>query len=194
MRLERILAMAVTAAAMAGVVAASHAPMTPPVPGDALLRLAWSARPERIENCRSQSPEDLARLPPHMRQAVVCEGVTARYRLTARHGGRLVIDRLVTAGGLRQDRRLYVLEEIPIGAGEEMIEVQFERVDSSPSTAPPPSSPAPTANDREPRGDFVPPRLTFAERRRVDPRSVLLISYDPNRRELVALSPSGSQR
>jgi hypothetical protein len=185
MRGVRLTSLAVTAAVMAGVVAASHAPLSPHAPGDALLRLAWSARPERIEHCRAQSDEELARLPPHMRQAVVCEGVTARYRLTARHGGRLVADRVVTAGGLRQDRRLYVLEEIPIAAGEARFEVRFERIDV-------PSATTGGLSDR--RQDAVPPHLTFTEHRRVDPHTVLLVTYDADRQTLVARSPSGSSR
>ena len=169
---------------MAGVVAASHAPLSPHVPGAAKLRLAWSARPERIEHCRAQSEEDLERLPPHMRQAVVCEGVTARYRLRARRDGRLVADRVVSAGGLRQDRRLYVLEEIPIEAGEALIEVEFERIDS-PSAS--------TSEDADRRGDAVPARLTLTEHRRVEPHTVLLVTYDADRRTLVARSPPASR-
>ena len=110
MRGARLLSVVVTAAIMAARAAASNAPLSPHPPGHALLRLAWSARPERIEHCRAQSADELARLPPHMRQAVVCEGVTARYRLTARHDGRLLVDRIVSGGGLWQDRRLFVLE------------------------------------------------------------------------------------
>ena len=188
MRLSRLIAVVVTAAAMAGLVAASHAPLTPHVPGGAVLRLAWSARPERIEQCQAQSAEELARLPPHMRQAVVCEGVAAHYRLTATVDGRVLADRLVTAGGLRHDRRLYVLEEIPIAAGEAAVDVRFERIDSQPQTAAPSPSPGP-ADGRERRGDGVPARLVFTERRHIKPDTVLLVTYDSTRRELTAKAP-----
>lgn len=186
MRLRRLLAVVVTSGLIAGVVAASHAPLSPHAPEYALLRLAWSARPERLEECRSLTEEALARLPPHMRQPVVCEGVTARYRLTATYAGRVLADRIVSAGGLRQDRRLYVLEDLPVPAGEALVEVQFTRVEAAPAAI----SPAPDRIGRDRRGDTVPALLTFAQRRTVDAHTVLLVTYDPERRVLVARSPS----
>ena len=187
MRLWRLLAVAVTAGLIAGVVAASHAPLSPHASDRALLRLAWSARPERLEECRSQTAAELARLPPHMRQPVVCEGVTARYRLTAAHAGRVLVDRIVSAGGLRQDRRLYVLQDLPIPAGEALVEVQFTRIET----------PTATAADRpgqDRRGHTVPARLTFAERRTIEAHTVLLVTYDAEGRVLVARSPSPASK
>jgi hypothetical protein len=188
MRRWRLLAVAVTAGLFAGLVAASNAPLSPHATGGALLRLAWSAQPERFEECRAQSAEELARLPPHMRQAVVCEGVTARYRLTATHAGRVLADRIVSAGGLRQDRRLYVLEDLPVPAGEAVVEVQFTRIDAAPAT------PAPDRISQDRRGQTVPARLAFAERRAIDAHTVLLITYDAERRVLVARSPSPASK
>lgn len=187
MRLWRLLAVAVTAGLIAGVVAASHAPLSPHAPDGALLRLAWSARPERLEECGSQTAEELARLPPHMRQPVVCDGVTARYRLTATHAGRVLADRIVSAGGLRQDRRLYVLEDLPVPAGEALVEVRFTRIEA----------PAATAADRpgqDRRGHTVPARLTFAERRTIEAHTVLLVTYDAEGRVLIARSPSPASK
>ena len=186
MPLWRLLAVAASAGFIAGVVAASHAPLSPHAPDGALLRLAWSARPERLEECRAQTAEELARLPRHMRQPVVCEGVTARYRLTATHAGRVLADRIVSAGGLRQDRRLYVLEDLPIPAGEAMVEVEFTRIEAAAA----PTAPAADRLSQDRRGQTVPPRLTFAERRTIDAHTVLLVTYDPERRVLAARSPS----
>lgn len=187
MRLWRLLAVAVTAGLIGGVVAASQAPLSPHVPDGALLRLAWSARPERLEECRAATAEELARLPPHMRQPVVCEGVTARYRLTATHAGRVLADRIVSAGGLRQDRRLYVLEDLPIPAGEAMVEVEFTRIEA-------PTAAAAHGPGQDRRGHTVPARLTFAERRTIEAHTVLLVTYDAEGRVLVARSPSPASR
>jgi hypothetical protein len=85
--LNRVAAAAVGTVAMALLAWASTAPVTVHDSRDAVLRLAWSARPERVEQCRQQSEEELARLPRHMRQPVVCEGVAAQYRLTVRREG-----------------------------------------------------------------------------------------------------------
>ncbi|MBI4519414.1 MAG: hypothetical protein HY701_01140 [Gemmatimonadetes bacterium] len=47
----------------------------------ALVRLSWRYRGEREEECRQLSDEELARLPAHMRQPVVCEGQIASFLL-----------------------------------------------------------------------------------------------------------------
>jgi hypothetical protein len=160
----------------------------------AVLRLAWSARPDRIENCRQQSSEQLARLPAHMRQPFVCEGATAEYRLTVTSGSQVVADALVRAGGLRQDRSLYVFHEVPLDPGEAAVDVRFDRLGSD--------APAGTAADsrtmaesgsggqRRPRSETVPPHLSFRQRLQVRPREVILVTYSQERHALVAVRQS----
>lgn len=185
-RVDRALGGVLAAAAVAALVWASHFRLTSHASPDAVLRLAWSARPERIETCRQQTVEELARLPQHMRQPVVCEGAAAHYRLVVRLGGRVIADQLVRAGGLRQDRRLYVFREVALPAGDADVDVRFERVE--------PSTPAigadragqhqPGQSDQGQSGETVPPRLAFAQRLRFTPRAVILVTYDPERRVL----------
>ena len=127
--LGRATGVALGFAAMAVILSGAHLSMTLRGSDQAILRLAWSARPERIERCRRQSEEELARRPAHMRQPVVCEGASAQYRLTVRDDGRLVAERVVHGGGLRQDRRLYVFLELPLNPGDRRIEVRFDRLD-----------------------------------------------------------------
>jgi hypothetical protein len=181
MSVERGLGAVLAAAAMAGVVWASNAPMTAHRVPDAVLRLAWSARPERIETCRQQSTEELARLPQHMRQAVVCEGATAEYRLVVRYEGKVIADQVVRGGGLRQDRRLYVFQDLRVPAGDAAIDVRFHRRDHGDAAK---DEVEPGKDDR---GQSVPPRLSFERRLRFSPRRVILVTYDSDRRELVAL-------
>jgi hypothetical protein len=154
---------------------ASHA--TP----DALLRLAWSARPERVEDCRQRSDAELAQLPQHMRQAVVCEGTTAEYRLQVRVGGTLAVGRVVRGGGLRHDRRLYVLEELPVPPGDTVVEVHFDRLGSGGS---------PPVPGRAARVESVPPHLSFERHVVFSPRQVVLITYAAETEGLVSLSAS----
>lgn len=189
---DRGLGVALAAAAMAGVVWASNAPMTAHRVSDAVLRLAWSARPERIETCRQQSEEELARVPQHMRQAVVCEGTTAEYRLVVRHKGDIIADEVIHGGGLRHDRRLYVFREIRLPAGDAAIEVRFDRRDSG-ATGQPVAKDHDEADEHEVerrdehQGQTVPPRLSLERRLRFSPRQVILVTYDPDRRELMAV-------
>jgi hypothetical protein len=172
---------AVALAATSVTVWLSSLPIASVTSEDAVLRLAFRARPERIETCVEQNPETLAALPPHMRQARICEGRTASYRLEVRRDGVLIAEHLVHGGGLRQDRPLYVFHEVPIPVGDASIAITFERqVDEDES------------GDRAKSTDLrqaVPDELTFERRVRFAPREVILVSYDPDRRALYAVEP-----
>lgn len=182
--IRRSLAGALAIAVLIAVVWVSNAPMTAHRSPDAALRLAWSARPERIERCRQLSEEELARLPQHMRQPIECEGITASYRLQVRVEGALVAERVVHGGGLRRDRRLFVFDELPVPAGDSTIDVRFDRVEPDQAAA---------VTDKEDRGE-VPPHLTLTERVRFSPRQVVLVTYDSGRRVLTAVAGSPQAR
>lgn len=184
---ERAPGTAVAAAALAALTWASSVSTAVHQPADAVLRLAWSARPERIEQCRQRTEEELAKLPRHMRQPMVCEGASAQYRLTVKIDGRLVTDRIVSGGGLRRDRKLYVFQELPLEPGEAGIEVRFDRVD--------PDTPGSEAGDAQ-RADgiapvaaaeSIPPNLALTERLRIREREVVLVTYAVESRMLVAV-------
>ena len=175
--LYRTVGLALGLAATASVVRGSYVAMTLHGSDQAILRLAWSARPERIERCRQRSAEELARLPAHMRQAVSCEGTSAEYRLTVRDEGRLVAESVVRGGGLRQDRRLYVFQELPLTPGDRRIEVRFDRLDDG----------GPESVKHQPAGETVPAHLVLDQRVRVGPREVILVTYVPERRTLVGI-------
>jgi hypothetical protein len=208
---DRSVGIVLAVAATAGIVRASHAVLTLHPSPDAVLRLAWSARPERMEDCRPQTDEELSKLPAHMRQAVVCEGVTAEYRLEVRRNGAVIAEQVVRGGGLRHDRPLYVFREIPVPADDADIEVRFVRLDSRPAatvapaptgaTGEPSDSSAPGAMDPARRrreaeerqrrlGGELPSSLAFHRRLSFSPRDVILVTYDPERRELLAVERS----
>ena len=192
-------------------------PTSPDASAESVLRLTWTARPERVEDCRPQSEEALAKLPPHMRQAVICEGTTASYRLIVRREGAVLLDEIVRGGGIRHDRPLYVFREIRLPAGESTVGVQFDRIDRTTGqaqsgqaqSAPAPASSAfpsfgggmgesgamdPARRRREDeerarqRGEAIPPSMTLEQRFRFVPREVILVTYDPGRRELLAVN------
>ena len=97
---------------------------------DAVLRISMGARPERIEVCREQSNEELEKVLPQMRQRLLCEGTTARYRLEVRRSDLLLLSQDVRGGGLRHDRQLYVYRELPLPPGPSSIAVRFVRLDT----------------------------------------------------------------
>ena len=193
----RILGALLAIAALAAMVRASSTPVTVHDGTHGVLRLAWSARPERIETCRELSDEELARLPQHMRQPVRCEGASAEYRMTVRNGRVVLADRIVRGGGLRRDRRLYVFQELPLEPGEASLDVRFDRVggDSPAPSAAPDTGPAvaPGPAPQQPGAESVPAHLLFQQRTHVRPGEVILVTYAPERRALVAIQPEREQ-
>lgn len=93
----------------------------------ALLRLSWSARPERIETCRRLSDAELESRPVHMRQRVSCEGRTATYELRVAVDGVVLDSAVIAGGGLRNDRPVFLLREYPVPAGARDVRVTFIR-------------------------------------------------------------------
>jgi hypothetical protein len=156
----------------------SQAPITPDTSDQALLRLAWRARPERIERCTTQGPDALAALPPHMRQTTICDGVNASYHLTVRRNGALVAEQLVEPGGLRRDRPLYVFRELAMPVGDAMISVTFVRVEASD----PDDDDAGEA--RNTLREAVPASLAWEQHLSFAARQVRVVSYDPERQAL----------
>jgi len=183
---------------------ASDAPMPAFRPTDAVVRVSWGARPERIETCRTQSDEELAKLMPQMRQRVVCEGTTARYRLEVRHDGRLLASQEVRGGGLRHDRELYVFRELRVPPGPSSLDVRFVRLDSVPAEREDARERGPGADSasggispervrreteerRRRREEAVPASLALRSDVTLRPREVLLVTYDAEARRLVAV-------
>ena len=127
-RLFRRAAAAVASAASLVLLArASAAPVPYHDAGTALLRLSWSARPERIETCRTLSAEELEREEEHMRQRVECEGTFASYTLRVEADQRVMSESVVRGAGLRHDRPIYLLRELPVASGAHRVRVSFAR-------------------------------------------------------------------
>lgn len=122
-----LIAAVVTGAAAALLARASAAPITFHGTDAARLRLSWSARPARIEVCRTVSAEELAKRPEHMRQRVECEGHFATYALRVEVDGRPADEAIVHGGGLRHDRPIYLLREFGVPRGAHRIRVSFTR-------------------------------------------------------------------
>jgi len=186
--LDRAAGLALAIAALGATMWLSNAPITVHASPEAMLRLAWSALPERVERCRQRSESELAALPPHMRQPFACEGTSAQYRLAVTIQGAGSWEQTVQGGGLRHDRRLYVMRELVMPAGEVLIDVRFDRVDGSGVQ---PASPGDTRNGR-PGAETIPAHLELRQRLHVPPRAVVLVTYSPEQRALVTIRSPGS--
>ena len=202
----RIAGAAVAMAGAVGVVHGSHVPVSLDTGSDAVLRVAWSARPERVETCRTLSDSALDALPEHMRQRTVCAGASARYHLEVRRDERVIATAELRGGGLRGDRQLYVFRELVIPSGTSDIAVRLVRLDS---TVSPDSSDADAEHRPDDAGrrttrerpeadvsrsrrlaDMVPARLELRERVTLAPREVLLVTYDSESRRLRSVRSS----
>jgi hypothetical protein len=198
--LRTLLAVAAAVGATAALAALSRLPYTPEPGPEALLRLSWRARGERVEICRELSPEEQQELPQHMRQTRTCEGTTAEYRLRVELDGRRRMDAPVQGSGEVQVRPLYVYRELALAPGEHRLTVTFERVGPAERDA---EAEAEDSEEEEEDGEeeevedgeasrgrrareaAVPRRLALERVVRLRPREVLLVTYDADRRELV---------
>lgn len=148
----------------------SFAPYTAERDAGAVVRLAWRARGERVRDCRRLTPEELAKLPAHMRQEEVCEGRILPYRLAVQVDDHTTVDRLIHGAGAREDRPLYVFQDLAVRPGVHRIAIRFT-LEGTPATL-------------ETRL-ATPPRLTLDTTLTLDARRVVLVTYDEAREQLV---------
>jgi hypothetical protein len=171
----------------AALAALSQVPYTPEPGPEALLRLSWRARGERVETCYELSAEEQRNLPQHMRQQRICEGTTAEYRLRLEVDRQRRIDETVQGSGEVQVRPLYVYREVALPPGEHRVEVTLERVGPAEGAEEEEEEKeeARESRARRAREAAVPRRLELERLVRLRPREVLLVTYDAERRELV---------
>lgn len=160
---------------------------------EAVLRLTWSVRPERIETCRRVSEAEQAERPEHMRQAVVCDGAAATYRLQVWRDEALLEDQVLRGGGLRSDRPIYVLRDFPVPPGSYRLRVALRRVESVATDTTGSGADSGLSLDRGVREaeerqrrrlEAIPAELSLDERVALAAREVVLVVWDPEARRL----------
>jgi hypothetical protein len=213
MTTRRLVGAFVAIVLVAVLIAASRARVPAHRGSEAMIRVTLSARPARDEVCRRVSDEELAKLPTHMRQRVICEGITGRYRLEVRRDGELLEAVALEGGGLRRDRQIYHFSETLVPSGRAELEVRLARIDPDSAASDSLSSAAAAdssrddddadddddgddGDDGDDRGrrereererrvaDAMPPSLELRETVTLAPREVLLVTYDRSARRL----------
>ena len=164
-----------------------------------LLRLSWSARPERIEICRTLSKEELAQREEHMRQRVECDGRSATYALLIEVDGQQIGKSVVRGAGMRHDRPIYLLRDFAVPSGTHRIRVSFSRREKTDNDAaafrPAASGDADTgiymgraqreAAEHARRAEAaIPPTLALDTSLTFAPRHVVIITFNQDQRRL----------
>lgn len=124
-------------------------------PDMALVKLSLVHAGKPVGDCRKQTPEELARLPPNMRAPMSCPRERSPVTVELDIDGAAVARVVAPPSGLSRDGASALYRRLPVPAGERLIQVRLR--DDSRS-----SSPAYTAERR----------LTLA------PAQVLVIDFD----------------
>ncbi len=204
LRIVRLAAAIVATVVVVGLIArASAAPVSYHDGTSARLRLSWSARPERIEICRTLSPEELAQREEHMRQRVECDGRFATYTLRIESDGQPIGETTVHGAGLRHDRPIYLLREYDVTPGVHRVSVSFTRREKTDDDA---AAFAKTTITEADTGIFagraqreaveharraraaIPAHLQLDTTLTFAPRQVIIVTFAPERRALVLLA------
>jgi hypothetical protein len=177
-RIRFVVGGVLAVALVAATAALSRLPAAFSAPDDALLRLSWRMTGATAEACRTLSPEELEKLPVHMRNPQACIGHIASYVITVRVDGTSVLGDTVRPAGARGDRPITVLRDLPLVPGRHGIAVAFDAL--------------------LPEGVDLPESalrsLSWNGEVDVDPRGVALVTLDPEGRRLEYRTERGTMR
>jgi len=184
--LRVVIGSALALASAAALAALSALPYAAEPADQAVIRLTWRARGERVRACRRLTPAELAKLPPHMRQEEVCERRVLPYRLRVTIDGASVVDELVRAGGAREDRPLFVFRDLAVAPGLHRLEVMFEREEDG-------GGRAEREREEDERADArqTPRRLALDQPVTLATRRIVLVTYDDEGKRLRLLAAPG---
>lgn len=183
-------AMLVAAMLFAALAGLTRVPWTIERSPRSILRLSWRALGERIERCRRATAEELAGVPAHMRQDVICEDPkVAPYQLKVAVDGRVLHEGLAEGSGVPGDRPLFVLREFEITPGDHRIDVRFERQGTAREAPAAKEDEQERAHEREVQRRAIPPALHLDTTVTVPVHAVLLVTYSAELRQLVLHSP-----
>ncbi len=97
----------------------------PLAPGQALVKLSFSRVGKPVGDCRRLSEDELARLPPNMREPMSCPRERSSIAVRLEIDGQRVLDRTALSTGLSRDGAATMYERIVVPAGERRIAVHL---------------------------------------------------------------------
>ncbi len=121
----RVAGLVLAFATVLGIAGLSRVPTARTIPDAAIIRLSWRTLGVRLEECRRLTEEELEALAPHMRTPESCTGRNADYELRVTLAGAGVVTDTVHPTGLRTDRPIYVLRDLPVTPGSHEVSVTF---------------------------------------------------------------------
>jgi len=94
-------------------------------PEHALIKVSFTRVGKPVGDCRTLTPEELAKLPPNMRTPTVCPRERSPVTVVVDLDGTTVLERSAQPGGLSRDGASALYERIVVPAGEHRIAVRL---------------------------------------------------------------------
>jgi hypothetical protein len=91
----------------------------------ALIKLSFSHTGKPVSDCRPQTPEELAKLPPNMRAPVRCPRERSPIAVELDIDGQTVLRRTAQPSGLSKDGASAVYQRLQVGAGPHRLAVRM---------------------------------------------------------------------
>jgi hypothetical protein len=187
-RLRAAAAALLSMAGLAAMAAMSFWPWQVERRSDAMVRVSWRARGEIVQSCHTATPEELSKVPAHMRQATLCdEGTVAPYRVRVTLGGNTLMDSTAPGSGGRGDRPMYFLRDFRLAPGAYRLTVELARADRPDESDSAAILATGSGRARVLRQRAIPRALVLDTLLTIGPRQVALVSYDAEKRRLVLL-------
>ena len=182
-----------TVALLAGLSALSRVPFGVGETDGAELRLSWRLPAEPELTCRIRTPEELARLPAHMREEEVCERRALPYRLQVTVNDTTLDDRLLGGRSARTERRLDVHGRFTLPPGQHAVRLEFGREGGSPVTGPREHNRA-TEGPTHALAPPAPVQLSLDTMLTFVKGEVLVVTYDDHTGRLVVIARGATNR
>jgi hypothetical protein len=94
-------------------------------PDEALLRLSFKHPGKPVGDCRERTPEELAKIPPQLRNKIECPRERSPVHVVVELDGKPLYDETFAAAGLRRDGAASGYRRLAIPAGQHSLKVAF---------------------------------------------------------------------